>query len=140
MRNRLIFTCVTMIALSLLCCLLTGVFLEGSLLPRKPCRPVLYPNGNRTTESLDYAVTDSFDMVVSYYNDQLNAQTPDLVDTGQWSLERLSVSTFLYSCRGVDINGLTTETGCIFVSREASSTRIRTQLWRSEGGHIPCQP
>lgn len=140
MRNSLIFASATIITLFLLCCLSVGVFIEGSLLPNKPCRPALYPNGNRTTESRDYIVSDPLATVVSYYSDLLSAQAPNSVDTGQWSVEKLSESTFLYSCYGVDINRLTTETGCIFVSQETSGTRIRTQLWRSEGGHIQCQP
>jgi hypothetical protein len=140
MRDKLIVVGIVMVSLALLCCLPMGLFLEGSLLPNKPCRPMLYPNGERTTESRNYVVAEPIETVSNYYNRQLDARAPGSVDTGQWRREELSESTFLYSCRGVDINGLTTETGCIFVSREASSTRIKTQLWRSEGGHVPCQP
>lgn len=121
-----------------LCCLPIVLFFEGSYLPNKPCRPMLYPDGTRTTESQNYTVADPIETVLDYYDRRLDAREPSFADTGQWSREQLSNSTIFYSCYGVDINRITTETGCILVSQEASNTRIQTQLWRSEGAHTPC--
>ena len=118
-------------------CLILGIFWEGSYLPNKPCRPVVYPEGQTTTEQLSYDINDSIEAVLEFYDQRLNVQ-PFPGDTGQWRREELSTSKYLYSCYGVDINLLTTETGCIYVNPGGAGTHIETQLLKSEGGSIPC--
>lgn len=138
-RNTIVMAGIAATLFLCLCCLLAGLFFEGSILPNKPCRPLTYPDGSRTTESRDYTVADPMENVLEYYDRQLSVGEVGSSDTGQWSREDVSSSVVLYTCYGVDINRITTETGCIIVSQEASDTRIRTQLWRSEGAHTPCE-
>jgi hypothetical protein len=121
----------------LICCGLIGLFFEGYYLPFKPCRPITYPDGTRTGKHSSYTSTVSLDTVLSFYDQHLDVQ-PWPADTGQWRREKLEGSKYLYSCYAGDINGLTTETGCIYVSGEKERSHIETVLFRSEGGNIPC--
>jgi hypothetical protein len=121
----------------LFCCGALALFFDGYYLPFKPCRPITYPDGTPTTENLSYTTTVALDLVLSFFDQRLDAQPfPD--DTLYWRKQKLGESKYLYACAAADINGLTTETGCIFVSREGNGTRIETILLRSEGGGPPC--
>lgn len=122
----------------LVACGLIILFLEGSYLPSKVCRPITYPDGKVTTERFSLKTTDSIEAVLSFYDQQLNAQPWLDAGTNQWGKEALGNSNYLYLCYGVDINRLTTETGCIYVSSRESGSTIEAVLFRSEGGYIQC--
>ncbi len=119
------------------CCSLIILFFDGYYLPFKPCRPISYPDGSKMSKQFSYTVTVAMDTVLSFYDQRLGVQ-PLPADTGQWRREELSDSRHLYSCYGVDINGLSTETGCIYVSKQGEGTHIEGMLLRSEGDNIPC--
>jgi hypothetical protein len=119
------------------CCSLAAFFVDGYYLPFKPCRPITYPEGRKTGQSFSYAATDTLDIVLSFYDQHLEVQ-PWPADTGLWRREELEDSRYLYSCYSVDINGLSTETGCIYVSRQDQGTWIEGMLLRSEGDNLPC--
>jgi hypothetical protein len=114
------------------------LFWDGYYLPGKSCRPITYPDARRTTKTFFLVTSDPIDKVLQFYNQQLDAQPLYLADTGDWKQEQLSNTKYLFSCYGNDINLLTTESGCIYVSIEGSFTRIEGDLVRSEGSNIPC--
>lgn len=119
------------------CCLVI-IFLDGYYLPFKPCRPVSYPSGEIVIEKFSDITTTSPDSILSFYDENLKPQSPLEANVGQWSKELMGNSKYLYACYGVDINRLTTETGCIYISEEEEGTLIEAILFRSEGGNIPC--
>lgn len=136
MRRTILISALGGLAL-LICCCLIGLFFEGYYLPFKPCRPITYPDGVRTTQQFSYTTTAPLDVVLLFYDQHLDVQ-PWPADRGQWRREELEDSKYLYSCYAGDINGLTTETGCIYVSSEKESPHIEGMLFRSEGGNTPC--
>lgn len=73
-----------------------------------------------------------------FYSQHLGAQPALLADKGEWRQEKLSNGTYLFSCYAADINRITTESGCIYVSADGSYTRIEGELNRSEGSNVPC--
>jgi hypothetical protein len=111
---------------------------DGYYLPFKPCRPITYPDGQITTEKFSHITTTPLDLVLSFYDQRLKAQPVLEADVGEWRKEVLGDTKYLYVCYGVDINGLTTETGCIHVNKEEKGTHITTTLLRSEGGSMQC--
>jgi hypothetical protein len=129
--------------LLLLCCALPFLFLEGSLLPFKPCLPVSYPNGTPVRQPegarIVYTTTHSLAEVTMFYDKRLaNLQRSILgTEVGKWEKET-SENQVDYSCYGNDINRLTTETGCISLSELENKTVIETTRLRSEGGNTPC--
>ncbi len=128
------------VAGGLLClalCSLTVLFLDGYYLPFKPCRPITYPEGNNTSENFLYTATTGIDTVLAFYDERLDIQ-PRPGDIGLWRREELEDARYLYSCYGVDINGLSTETGCIYVSEQKMGTRVEGMLFRSEGDNLQC--
>lgn len=135
MRRSMLIFAFGVLAL-LICCLIV-LFFEGYYLPFKPCRPITYPDGIKKGKQFSYTTTATLDVVLSFYDQHLDIQ-PWPADREQWRKEELGSSTYLYSCYAGDINGLTTETGCIYISNEGGSTLIETMLFRSEGGNIPC--
>lgn len=136
-RGRSILTIAVTIVSIICCCLGLGLYWDGYYLPNKPCRPITYPAGKRTTSDFIYTGTESIETILRFYDEQLDIQ-PYPGDTGQWIRETLPDSRYLYSCFGNDINGMTTETGCIYISSDGMTSRITTDFFRSEGGHIPC--
>ena len=143
--NRRIVT-VGMIGLCLIstCCLAGFLWWDGYYLPNKPCRPITYPTGkiegSGTGRRFAYTSSDPVRSILDFYDKELKAHTgTDYGDTGEWYRSEKENGTYLYSCFGNDINGMTTETGCISVSPSASNTLIEGWLFRSEGGHNPCQ-
>jgi hypothetical protein len=126
------------------CCLAGFLWWDGYYLPNKPCRPIAYPAGNLegigTGRRFAYITSDSVDLVLAFYDTELKSHTgTDYADTGEWYRSRKENGTYLYRCYGVDINGLTTETGCIYVAPSVSGALIEGWLLRSEGGHVQCQ-
>lgn len=119
------------------CCIGVALYWDGYYLPNKPCRPITYPDGQTTTTSFSTTTSDSLDAVLQYYDRQLNVQ-PYPGDMGQWIRVEQADSEYLYSCASVDINGLTTETGCVYISSQGEATYIETELLRSEGGNNQC--
>jgi hypothetical protein len=122
--------------------LLSDVHLFGTdYLPNKPCRPITYPEGKRTgREGREISYTpDSLDKVFKFYTERLKATevVPEASD-GTWWLERRS-QQLVFACMAVDINLLTTETGCVYLSEESSKTKIEIQFLRSEGANWYCQ-
>lgn len=86
---------------------------------------------------------DPLNTVILFYDRHLGLRlVPDNMplpgDEGEWIKKKLRESTYLYACYGVDINRLTTETGCIYVRSEGKDTRIDIVLIRAEGGYMPC--
>lgn len=131
-RKTIILGC----ALSIVLCFgLTLVFIDGSLLPPKPCRPISYPQG-QTRKQFSVITADPMETVIDFYVTNLDVQ-PWPADTGQWKKVTLD-SGILFYCMGVDINGLTTETGCIYLRENGQGTFIEAELFRSEGGNVPC--
>lgn len=136
-RIRILIPLVGILVLSIACCSLAGIYWDGYYLPFKPCRPIIYPDGQSTGEQLSYSAKVPLDSVILFYDQRLNVR-PYPADTGQWRREQISQSKYLYSCFGVDINWLTAETGCIYVSGDIEITRIETRLLRGEGGSSAC--
>ena len=121
------------------CCCLTAIFWHGYYLPFKPCRPITYPEGQVITGEYSHTSSDSLESILSFYDQHLNAQPALEADVGQWGKEILENSTYLYSCYGVDINGLTTETGCIYITtNEGKENRIKDALYWGEGAKQQC--
>jgi hypothetical protein len=144
-RNTIVIPAcsVSLTALCCLCCLAAGLWWDGYYLPYKPCRPVTYsPNtevGSGEGMWFLESTSDSLNVVLANYDQRLKPHiVPDYGDTGQWSKEQLPDGRYLYSCFGVDINRLSTETGCIYVKGQATQTQIEGWLFRSEGGNWPC--
>lgn len=119
-------------------CVAVALFLEGFYLPGKPCRPVRYPDGQRTAEAFQSVTgADLFD-VLAFYDRALQVQ-PWPGDTGLWTRQELTPDVFQYTCYGTDINHLSTETGCIFVLQQTEGTvSVRGVLLRSEGSNVQC--
>ena len=118
------------------------VFINGLYLPLKPCRPISYPGGQTLTEERDQNDTADvpLNQVLQFYDSKFRVDQSSRSESGHWSKTKIDETHYLYDCYGVDINGLTTETGCIFVSQvSASKTRVLMHLYRSEGSNIPCQ-
>lgn len=137
MRNIRLIVILCGIGLLGFCCILACLTLDGYYLPNKPCRPLTYPNAQQTTAQFIHTTTNSIESVLQFYDEKLNVQQFP-ANTGQWKREILSDGRYLYSCYGVDINLLTTETGCIYLKGETGSTAIETMLLRSEGSNTPC--
>jgi hypothetical protein len=137
-RTVIVIVSVSVVMFLLVCCTLLGLFLDGYYLPGKPCRPFAYPNLVRTTNAFSITTQDSIETVLQFYDQNLNIKPIMEADTGDWKIEELENSRFLYSCYSVDINGLTTESGCIYVTVEGLFTRIEGELNRSEGSNIQC--
>ena len=129
---------VSFVFLSVLCCALIFLFLDGYYLPGKTCRPITYPDARVTTKAFSLVTSDPIDIVLQFYNQQLDARHLYLADSNDWKQEQLSDSKYLFSCYGNDINLLSTESGCIYVSIEGVYTRIEGDLARSEGSNVPC--
>ncbi len=116
----------------------TAVFLDGFYLPGKPCRPVRYPDGQRTANAFQCVVNADLADVLAFYDNALDVQ-PRPGDTGLWTRQELAPAVLLYTCYGSDINRLSTETGCITVRRQAQGTvSIEGLLLRSEGSNAQC--
>ena len=116
----------------------TAVCLDGFYLPGKPCRPVRFPDGQRTANAFQYVVDADLADVLAFYDDALDVQ-PRPGDTGLWTRQELAPGDFWYTCYGTDINRLSTETGCITVRRQAQGTvSIEGLLLRSEGNNVQC--
>ena len=137
MRHRLL-TILGVLSALIICCILAGLFLDGYYLPSKPCRPITYPDGKRTTKEFSSKTPDSQATVLQFYNQHLGISSTSVVDTGDWKQEKLSDSKYLFSCYSVDLNGLSTESGCIYVSVSGEYIEIDGELNRSEGSNVPC--
>ena len=128
-----------------LSCSLGTLVLDGYYLPFKACRPIAYPSGTqlqiREGTTLTHITSDEIDVVTRFFDQQLLAsqKKPLGMDLGQWHREKLNRPDYSYVCYGNDINGLTTETGCITLRQTESGTEIESTLFRSEGSHTPCQ-
>lgn len=120
------------------CCFLFYIFWDGFYLPYKPCRPIKYPDKEVITSEANYTTPDPVESVLSFYDDTLQAQSPLEAGVGDWGKEQLTESLYLYSCYGVDINRLTTETGCILISNQEEQNKIRALLYLGEGSNQPC--
>ena len=119
-------------------CVIIAVFLDGFYLPGKPCRPVRYPDGQRTTDAFQSVTEADLADVLVFYDNALNVQ-PWPGDTGLWTRQELAPGAFWYTCYGTDINRLSTETGCITVRQQAQGTvSIEGLLLRSEGSNAQC--
>ena len=119
--------------------LCVDLFWDGYYLPKKPCRPITYPDARRTTKTFSITTKDSLETVLEFYTQSLGVKPIFDADTGDWRMERLSDKRYLLSCYGADINGVSTESGCIYVSVDGSHTKIDGDLYRSEGSNIPCR-
>lgn len=136
MKRRVMIA--TTVVLTILCCLSLVIYWDGYYLPNNPCRLVTYPDARRTTSNFTYSGNEPVEMLLQFYDRELNAQ-PVRTEYGQWVKEKLTASaTYLYSCYSNDINGITTETGCIYISSNGKTPSVKTEFFRSEGGHIPC--
>lgn len=127
----------------LLLCTMVALFLDGFYLPGKSCRPLNYPDGRRVATPSVVTTLDPMHQVVQFYDQQLAAQIlPDdtmlRIAEGRWVRKKRGDDAYLYVCYGIDINRLTTETGCISVIAAGSQTHVTTELHRSEGGYTPC--
>lgn len=130
---------ITGIILSIaVCCAMIGLFWDGYYLPNKPCRPITYPDARRTTEPFSIMSQDSLDSVLEFYNLNLATKPIFEADKGDWKMEKLNDTRYLFSCYGVDINRITTESGCVYVSLEGNYVKIDGDLARSEGSNVPC--
>lgn len=114
------------------------------MLPFKVCRPINYPLGTQEglQEGLWFSLTtsDEISEVLSFYNQRLLDGQHYLgsIYLGEWQREELPDGRWLYSCYGNDINGTTTETGCVYVSQHEEEVLVESDFFRSEGGHTPC--
>jgi len=131
------FAIVGGLGIPFVCCLLTLLFLDGYYLPYKPCRPITYPDAKKTNAEFSHALNVSIDSVLPFFDHHLDIRTAP-VERGQWQREEVTNSKYVYSCISVDINGLTGETGCIYVVKDEQNTRIHSKLLRWEGGSITC--
>lgn len=121
-------------------CVLSLVWYDGYFLPHKPCRPINYPDGENSWpkpgQFYFYSINDPVDKVLQFYTDRLIKV--DEAGIFWWELEQLENSKYLYKCTATDLNGLTVETGCIFVRRNQDITLIETILYRSDTVSRPC--
>ena len=138
MKRPIVFITSTVLVL-LICCIAAGLFWDGYFLPGKPCRLLTYPDATRTARPFSLVATETIDTVLEFYNEHLSAQPASLADLNEWQVEKLSEGSYLYSCYGTDINLITTETGCIFVSFDDAYTKIVGEFYRSEGSNTPCE-
>lgn len=119
-------------------CVAAALFLDGFYLPGKRCRPLRYPDGQRTAEAFQCVTEADLLDVLAFYDSALQAQ-PWPADTGDWTRQELAPGVFRYTCYGTDINYLSTETGCIYVLQQTQGTVIvRGMLLRSEGSNAQC--
>lgn len=137
MRHSILII-VTIIGSFMLCCISVALFWDGYYLPNKPCRPITYPNAKTTTESFSILTQDSLESVLEFYSQNLRTKSIYIADTGDWTMEELSTNKYLFSCYAPDMNRITTESGCVYVSFEKTYTRIEGNLTRSEGSNVPC--
>ena len=123
----------------LLCCLMPVLFLEGSYLPFKICRPIGYPDGSRIKLAEGKLSVQQTNDSINFFDDALPTHVSTFLgtDLGQWQ-KRQTDANIVYACYGHDINLLTTETGCIYVRAIDGGTRVEYVRFRSEGGHTPC--
>lgn len=128
-----------MMLIILLCCIAGVLFWDGYFLPQKPCRLLIYPNATRTATPFSLVVPDPVNTVLEFYDEHLSAQPAPLADFNEWQVEKLSDGSYLYSCYGKDINRITGETGCIYVSVDGANTKIESEFYRSEGSNTPCK-
>jgi hypothetical protein len=92
-----------------------------------------------TTQSHTIYTTESLESVFQFYDQHLKPIPPTLAGMNDWSREHLNPPGDLYACQRVDSDGVTTETGCIYVSAEGAATKIEISYRRSEGGAAPCR-
>jgi hypothetical protein len=139
MKPRLI------LGLGVVCLLLgaalsTYLFLNGHLLPSTPCRPLMYPDGEMTTEPHTIFTTDSLESVFQFYDQHLKPTTPTLARMSEWSREQSNPLGAQYGCYNVDYDGMHIETGCIQVSAEDAATKIEISFRRSvNGSTVSCR-
>jgi hypothetical protein len=126
------------ISVALMACGAIATYWNGYYLPNKPCRPTKYPDGEVISEDSSYLTKQSFAEIVDYYDRSLKPVAVQSANFRQWSKEQLDTNRILYICQAPDTNGLTTETGCIYVGVEPSGTRISLMLMRSEGSTSQC--
>lgn len=136
--KRIIIAIASIIILAVMFCALVGLFWDGYYLPNKPCRPITYPDAKKTTEVFSITTQDSLVSVLEFYTQNLDTKPIFEADTGDWKMEELSSNRYLFSCYGADINLITTESGCIYVSSNGVYTRIDGNFARSEGSNVPC--
>ncbi|MCC7361579.1 MAG: hypothetical protein IT317_18990 [Anaerolineales bacterium] len=120
------------------CCALGLLFWDGYYLPQKPCRPIAYPSGQRLGGDQLADNSDDLQLVETFYDDRLVPKPIDYPNFGVWHKDKLDKGVVRYWCYANDINGLTTETGCIDIKRVNDDTIIKYTLRRSEGGFSPC--
>jgi hypothetical protein len=125
--------------LLLVAALSTSFFLAGHPAPSTACRPVTYPDGEITTQQQTIFTTDSLESVLQFYDQRLKPAGPTQAGMNEWSREHLNSRGDLYACQRVDSDGVTTETGCIYVSAEGAATKVEISYRRSEGGAAPCR-
>lgn len=99
------------------CCVLASLFWDGYYLPKKPCRPITYPDAMRTTEAFSITSQDSLETVLDFYNQNLDTKPLFVADTGDWKMEEISNNRYLFSCYGADINLVDSTAKCNFESR-----------------------
>lgn len=132
---------VGILCLHVFSCICIFLFLEGSLLPFKACRPIMYNQTERIKISegqrVSYITDDSIEEVLSFYDRTLTDLQYNIISpgyTGQW--KKWYYSGYIhYDCYGNDINFLTGEVGCIYISREGDGTVIEARRYR---GTTPC--
>jgi hypothetical protein len=137
MRRSVVFTTSLMLAI-LMCCIAVGIFWDGYFLPGKPCRLLTYPDATRTAKPYSLVVSDPMNTILEFYDEHLNVQPAPLADFNEWQVEKLNDGSYLCSCYGKDINRITGETGCIYVSVDGDNTKIKSEFYRSEGSNTPC--
>ena len=76
--------------------------------------------------------------LLSFYEQRLNPKPVHEADIGLWGKEELDMGFYLFSCSSADINGLTTETGCIYIIDEESRRTVITELILAEGDYPQC--
>ena len=130
--------CIIGLAIMLSICCLALVFYDGYFLPVKPCRPIAYPGTKRVTKDLSYTTKDAFETVSAFLDNHLKTKDAPGGDIGDWVKEKIGERNYLYSCYGVDINLLTSESGCIYVRDTGNTTQINILFYRSEGSETPC--
>jgi hypothetical protein len=138
MKRAVILTIIPIFC-CLLCCCLGALFWDGYYLPNKPCRPVTYPDGKVTTTEFSAQTTpDEMETVLEFFDQRLNAADPSVAIDNQWRKIIQAGSGYLYYCYAADINGISTESGCIYVNSDGKETQIKYMLLRSESGNSTC--
>jgi hypothetical protein len=118
-------------------CLCLCIYVDGSLLPYKPCRPVAYPQSLPGLQHDTATTTDSLDTVKAFYDQRLNIQEGS-GQLGVWVRSAIDQSHYSYTCRAIDLNFTTAEAGCITISAEGEGTIITTKHMRAEGSIPVC--